>query len=86
LDTHQANHQANIPEYSILEYFVYFRLFTRLDIHQANYQADIVAKNVKSSMKSDTVDIIFTGPFRNAKAGKSTWIAVFGDYRSAWTL
>jgi hypothetical protein len=45
-----------------------------------------VAKNVKSSMKTDTVDIFITGPFRNAKAGKSTWIAVFGDYGSAWTL
>ncbi len=86
LNTHQANHQADIPEYSILEYFVHFRLFTRLDIHQANHQADIVAKNVKSSMKTDTVDIFITGPFRNAKVGKSTWIAVFGDYGSAWTL
>ncbi len=45
-----------------------------------------VAKNVKSSMKTDTVDIFITGPFRNAKAGKSTWIAVFGDDRSAWIL
>ncbi len=45
-----------------------------------------VAKNVKSSMKTDTVDIFITGPFRNAKAGKDTWIAVFGDYGSAWTL
>ena len=45
-----------------------------------------VAKNVKSSMKTDTVDIFITGPFRNAKAGKSTWIAVFGDYGSVWTL
>ncbi len=86
LDTHQAKHQADIPEYSILEYFIHFRLFTRLDIHQANHQANIVAKNVKSSMKSDTVDIFITGPFQIAKAGKSTWIAVFGDYGSAWTL
>ena len=45
-----------------------------------------VAKNVKSSMKSNTVDIFITGPFRNAKKGKSTWITVFGDYGSAWTL
>ncbi len=45
-----------------------------------------VAKNVKSSMKTDTVDIFITGPFRNAKAGKSTWIAVFGDYGSVWKL
>jgi hypothetical protein len=45
-----------------------------------------VAKNVKSSMKTDTVDIFITGPFCNAKAGKSTWIAVFGDYGSAWAL
>ncbi len=45
-----------------------------------------VAKNVKSAMKTDTVDIFITGPFCNAKAGKSTWVAVFGDYRSAWTL
>ena len=37
-------------------------------------------------MKTDTVDIFITGPFRNAKAGKSTWVAVFGDYGSAWTL
>jgi hypothetical protein len=41
LDTHQANHQADVPEYSILEYFVHFRLFTWFDIHQANHQADI---------------------------------------------
>ncbi len=45
-----------------------------------------VAKKVKSSMKTDTVDIFITGPFCNAKAGKSTWIAVFGDDGSAWTL
>jgi len=45
-----------------------------------------VAKNVKSSMKTNTVDIYITGPFRNAKTGKSIWIAVFGDYGSAWTL
>ncbi len=37
-------------------------------------------------MKTDTVEIFITGPFRNTKAGKSTWIAVFGDYGSAWTL
>ncbi len=37
-------------------------------------------------MKTDTVDIFITGPFCNTKAGKSTWIAVFGDYGSAWTL
>jgi hypothetical protein len=45
-----------------------------------------VAKNVKLTMKTDTVDIFITGPFCNAKAGKSTWVAVFGDYRSGWTL
>lgn len=45
-----------------------------------------VAKNVKSSMKTNTVDIYITGPFRNAKTGKSSWIVVFGDYGSAWTL
>ncbi len=45
-----------------------------------------VAKNVKLSMKTDTVDIFITGPFCNAKAGTGTWIAVFGDYGSAWTL
>ena len=45
-----------------------------------------VAKNVKSAMKTNTVDIYITGPFRNAKTGKSIWIAVFGDYGSAWTL
>ncbi len=45
-----------------------------------------VAKSVKSAMKNDTVDIFITGPFRNSKTGKSTWVAVFGDYRSAWTL
>ena len=37
-------------------------------------------------MKTDTVDIFITGPFRNAKDGKSTWVAVFGDYGLAWTL
>ena len=45
-----------------------------------------VAKNVKSSIKTNTVDIYITGPFRNATTGKSIWIAVFGDYGSAWTL
>jgi len=45
-----------------------------------------VAKNVKSAMKTNSVDIFITGPFRYAKAGKSTWVAVFGDYGSAWTL
>ncbi len=45
-----------------------------------------VAQNIKSSMKTDTVDIFSTWPFCYAKVGKSTWIAVFGDYRSAWTL
>jgi hypothetical protein len=45
-----------------------------------------VAKNVKSAMKTDTVDIFITGPFCNAKAGKSSWVAVFGDYGLAWTL
>ena len=45
-----------------------------------------VSKNVKSSMKTNTVDIYITGPFRNATTGKSIWIAVFGDYGSAWTL
>ena len=45
-----------------------------------------VAKNVKLSMKTDTVDIFISGPFFNAKAGKSTWVSVFGDYGLAWTL
>ncbi len=45
-----------------------------------------VAKNDKLLMKTDTIDIFISGPFRNAKAGKSTWVAVFGDYLSAWTL
>ena len=37
-------------------------------------------------MKNDTVDIFITGPFCNFKTGKSTWVAVFGDNGSAWTL
>jgi hypothetical protein len=45
-----------------------------------------VAKNVMLSMKTDTVDIFITGPFCNAKTGKSYWIIVCGDYGSAWTL
>ncbi len=45
-----------------------------------------VAKNVKSSMKSDSVDIFITGPFRNEKNGKSIWTVVYGDYGSAWTM
>ncbi len=45
-----------------------------------------VAKNVKLPMKMDTVDIFITGPFCNAKTGKSSWIIVCRDYRSAWTL
>ncbi len=45
-----------------------------------------VAKNVKLSMKTDTVDIFITGLFCIAKTGKSSWIIVCGDYGSAWTL
>ena len=45
-----------------------------------------VARNVLTSMKTDTVDIFISGPFRNVKSGKSSWIVVFGDYGSAWTL
>ncbi len=45
-----------------------------------------VAKNVKLSIKMDTMDIFITGSFRNAKTGKSSWIIVCGDYGSAWTL
>jgi hypothetical protein len=37
-------------------------------------------------MKMDTIDIFITGPFCNAKTGKSYWIIVCGDYGSAWTL
>jgi hypothetical protein len=37
-------------------------------------------------MKTDTVDIFITGPFCNAKTGKSYWIIVCGDYGSVWTL
>ncbi len=37
-------------------------------------------------MKENTVDIFITGPFHNAKTGKSYWIIVCGDYGSAWTL
>jgi hypothetical protein len=39
-----------------------------------------VAKNVKLSMKTDTVDIFITGPFWNAKTGKSYWIILCGEY------
>jgi hypothetical protein len=45
-----------------------------------------VAKNVNLSLKTDTVDIFTTGPFCNAKSGKSYWIIVCRDYGSAWTL
>lgn len=45
-----------------------------------------VAKSVRSSMKTDTVEIFITGPFRNENTGKSCWVAVFGDNGSAWTL
>ncbi len=45
-----------------------------------------VAKNVKSSMKTDTVDNLITGPFCNEINGRSYWIVVYGDYGSAWTL
>jgi hypothetical protein len=44
-----------------------------------------VTKNVKLSMKSDSVDI-FIGPFCNEKNGKSIWTVVYGDYGSAWML
>lgn len=54
-------------------------------INGADFRKE-VAKSVKSSMKTNTIDIYITGPFRNAKTDKSTWIAVFGDYGSAWTL
>jgi hypothetical protein len=45
-----------------------------------------LAKNLKLSMKTDTVDIFITGSFCNAKTGKRYWIRVCGDYGSAWTL
>ena len=45
-----------------------------------------VAKNIKSSMKFDSVDIFITGPFCNEKNGKSIWSVVYGDYGSAWML
>jgi hypothetical protein len=45
-----------------------------------------VAKNIKLSMKMDTVDIFITGPFCNPKTGKSSWIIVCGDYGSACTV
>ncbi len=45
-----------------------------------------VAKNVKSSMKSDSIDIFITGPFCNEKTCRSYWIVVYGDYGSAWML
>ena len=45
-----------------------------------------VAKNVRSSMKTDTVDLFITGPFCNGNTSKSSWVAVFGDNGSAWTL
>jgi hypothetical protein len=45
-----------------------------------------VVKNVKLSMKKNTVDIFITGSFRNAKTGKSSWIILCKDYGSAWTL
>ncbi len=32
------------------------------------------------------MDIFITGPFHNAKTGKSSWIIVCGDYGSAWTI
>ena len=51
-----------------------------------NFLKKEVAKNVKLSMKTDIVDIFITGPFPNAKTGKSYWIVVYGDYGSAWTL
>ncbi len=37
-------------------------------------------------MKTDTVDIFITGPFRNSKTAKSSWSILFGDYGLAWTL
>ena len=45
-----------------------------------------VAKSVWLSMKTDTVDISITGPFRNSKTAKSSWSVVFGDYGLAWRL
>ncbi len=47
-----------------------------------NFLKKEVAKNVKSSLKTDIVDIFITGSFRNAKTGKSYWIVVCGDYGS----
>jgi hypothetical protein len=38
------------------------------------------------SIETNTIDIFITGPFCNAKTGKSSWIIVCGDYGSAWTL
>jgi hypothetical protein len=45
-----------------------------------------VAKNIKLSMKSDSVDIFITSPFCNEKNRKSIWSVVYGDYGSAWML
>ncbi len=70
-------------------HFGILRWFHLCEVHVVIHYHDLkkeVAKNVKSSMKTDTVDIFITGPFCNAKAGKSTWIAVFEDYGPEWTL
>ncbi len=73
-------------QYIKVFHFGILRQFHLCEVHVVIHYHDLkneVAKNVKLSMKTDTVDIFITGPFCNAKAGKSTWIVVFGDYGSA---
>ena len=60
--------------FGILRQFHLCEVYVVIHYHDLKKE---VAKNVKSSMKTDTVDIFITGPFCNAKASKSTWIAVF---------
>ena len=78
-----SSRYIEVFHFGILRQFHLCEVYVVIHYHDLKKE---VAKNVKSTMKTDTVDIFITWPFRNAKAGKSTWIAVFGDYGSAWTL
>ncbi len=45
-----------------------------------------VSGNVNRTVKSKSVDFFITGPFHNAKTGRSVWSIVLGDSGKSWAL
>jgi hypothetical protein len=45
-----------------------------------------VAQKVDASMKANVkeLEVHVTGPFQNAKLGKSLWVVVYGDNSQSW--